>query len=96
MRSIPRRRTPFGTRGNPVPLGTSVELGPNWQVNVVSVTPGTTPQVLVQNQFNEQFPGATREANQCWSVPSEAVAGGVILIEESLSFEDTRVFFQGG
>ncbi|MBD8505796.1 hypothetical protein HT102_04765 [Hoyosella sp. G463] len=149
--------TAFGTRGNPIPVGTTVELGPDWQVNVVSVTADATPIVLAQNPFNdepvpgrqfvmarlsltytgdesgtpwldlttkyvgadgnayahgsndycgvfpepisdvnEQFPGATREANQCWSVPSEAVAGGVILIEESFSFDDTRVFFQGG
>ncbi|WP_149361562.1 hypothetical protein [Lolliginicoccus suaedae] len=147
----------FGTRGNPVPTGTTVELGPDWQVNVVSITADATPIVLAENQFNdepvpgrefvmarisltyigeesgtpwldlttkyvgadgnayatgsddycgvfpepfndinEQFPGATREANQCWSVPSGAVAGGVILVEESFSLDDTRVFFQGG
>lgn len=44
---------------------------------------------------DELFPGASAEANVCWSVPSSAVKGGLIAVEEFLSSDDTRVFFEG-
>ncbi len=43
----------------------------------------------------EQFPGASAEGNVDWNVSLEAVEGGAILVEESFSFDDTRVFFEG-
>ncbi|NLA25886.1 MAG: hypothetical protein GX878_00675 [Firmicutes bacterium] len=47
------------------------------------------------DDIGEQFPGASAEGHVAWEVPSDAVVGGAILIEESFSFEDTRVFFEG-
>lgn len=146
----------LGTRQNPVPTGTKVEVGPNWRVSVLSVTPNATDTVLATNQFNEspalgrqfvmtkvqtsysgaesgtpsislsmkylgsdgnsygygsddycgviptpfieigeQFPGATSEGNVCWSIPSSAISGGTIIIEEMLSATNSRVFFEG-
>ena len=45
--------------------------------------------------IGEQFPGASAEGQVGWSVPSEAIDGGAIIIEESFSFDNTRVFFEG-
>lgn len=45
--------------------------------------------------IGEQFPGATAEGNIGWAVPVEAVSGGRIIVEETFSLENTRVFFQG-
>lgn len=47
------------------------------------------------SDIGEQFPGASAEGHAAWSVPSDAVVGGKIIIEESFSFETTRVFFEG-
>lgn len=44
---------------------------------------------------DELFPGASVEANVCWSIPSGAVKGGLIAVEEFLSSSDARVFFEG-
>jgi hypothetical protein len=43
-----------GTRENPVPMGTSVDLGDDWIVTVLSVTPDATSAILQENQFNAQ------------------------------------------
>ncbi len=142
----------LGTRQNPVPLETEVEVGPDWNITVLDITPDAWSVIEETNQFNEppeeghqyvmarvktsyagdesgvpwvnlslkylgsdgnvyssgcgvlpkpfsdigeQFPGASAEGNIGWSVPSDAVEGGTIIIEESLSFDDTRVFFEG-
>lgn len=47
------------------------------------------------SDIGEQFPGASAQGNIAWSVPSDAVDGGAIIIEESFSFDSTRVFFEG-
>lgn len=44
----------LGTRENPVPMGTSVNLGDGWVVTVLSVTPDATPIILQENQFNNR------------------------------------------
>lgn len=54
---------------------------------------GVVPKAF--SDIGEQFPGATAEGNVGWAVPVDAVRGGRIIVEESFSFEDTRVFFQG-
>ena len=54
---------------------------------------GVVPKAF--SDIGEQFPGATAEGNVGWAVPADAVSGGKIIVEESFSFEDTRVFFQG-
>jgi hypothetical protein len=41
-----------GTREKPVPMGTPVDLGDNWQITVMSVIPDATNVVLKENQFN--------------------------------------------
>jgi len=41
-----------GTRENPVPIGTPVDLGDGWQIAVLSVIPDATNVVLKENQFN--------------------------------------------
>lgn len=47
------------------------------------------------SDIGEQFPGASAEGHVAWSVPSDTVVGGKIIIEEMFSFENTRVFFEG-
>lgn len=146
------REAPLGTRQNPVPLGTMVQVGPNWQVAVLEINPDAWEILQQENMFNEppeagkqyvmarlrisyagdesgtpwielatkylgsdgntysescgvtpdpimdigeQFPGAVAEGYECWVVPSHAVKGGAIIVEESFSFADTRVFFAG-
>ena len=42
-----------GTRENPVPIGTTVDLGDGWQVTVMNVIPDATNAVLRENQFND-------------------------------------------
>lgn len=146
----------LGTRQNPVPLGTEVKVGPNWNIAILQIDEDAWPIVEQTNRFNdppaegrqfvmastkvsyngedsgtpwvslsyrylgsdgnvygrggddrcgvlpkplsdigEQFPGASAEGQVCWSVPAEAVANGAIIVEESFSFDDTRVFFEG-
>ncbi len=45
-----------GTRDNPLPIGTAVDLGDGWQLTVLSVQPNATQAVLARNQFNKQPP----------------------------------------
>jgi hypothetical protein len=142
----------FGTRKNPVPLGTEVKVGPNWNIAILEINPDAWPIVQKENQFNdppeegyqfvmakvkasyvgeesgtpwvclslrylgtdgntydsgigvlpkpfsdigEQFPGASAEGYIGWSVPADVIKGGAIIVEESFSFDDTRVFFVG-
>lgn len=142
----------FGTRQNPVPLGTEVKVGPNWHITMLDIIPDAWSIIKETNQFNdppeeghqfvmanvrvsyageesgtpwvdlnlkylgsdgntyssgcgvlpkqltdigEQFPGASAEGHVAWSVPSDAVVAGTIMVEESFSFDDTRVFFEG-
>lgn len=143
----------LGTRENPVPVGTTVEIG-DWEVTLTDVTHDATQQVLETNEFNEEpsegrqfvmgrwsakytgddsgtfwidmstkflgsggntfgesmeddcgvipepihdkgetFPDGTVEGNDCWSVPSDQVQGGAIIIEASFEIESDRVFF---
>jgi hypothetical protein len=42
-----------GTREDPIPMGTPVDLGDGWQVTVLSVLPDATNAVLQENQFND-------------------------------------------
>lgn len=42
-----------GTREDPVPIGTTVDLGNGWLITVLSVTPNATDQILAENMFNE-------------------------------------------
>lgn len=44
---------PLGTRENPIPINTPVQLVDGWQVRVLSVTPDATQAVLDENQFND-------------------------------------------
>lgn len=41
----------------------------------------------------EIYSGATSAGNVCVAVPSAEVEGGTWVVEESLSFDDTKVFF---
>lgn len=61
--------------------------------NAYSEGVGVVPKAF--SDIGEQFPGATAEGNVGWAVPADAVSGGKIIVEESFSFEDRRVFFQG-
>lgn len=61
--------------------------------NTYSESCGVIPADLMD--VGEQFPGASAEGNECWVVPSSAVAGGAIIAEETFSWDDTRVFFAG-
>jgi hypothetical protein len=45
-----------GTRDNPLPIGTAVDLGDGWQLKVLSVQPNATQAVLAANQFNKRPP----------------------------------------
>lgn len=42
-----------GTRTNPYPVGTEVQLGDGWKMKVLSSTPDATAAVLAENQFND-------------------------------------------
>jgi hypothetical protein len=45
------------------------------------------------DEKGETFPGGSVEGNVCLSVPGDQVDGATILVEDTFSFEDTRVFF---
>jgi hypothetical protein len=42
-----------GTRDDPFPVGTAVDLGNGWQITVLNVYPDATNMVLKENQFNK-------------------------------------------
>jgi len=42
-----------GTREDPLPIGTSLDLGDGWTIAVLSVTPDATEQILQENMFND-------------------------------------------
>jgi hypothetical protein len=42
----------FGSRENPVPLGTVVDLGDGWRIKVISVTPNANEVIQATNEFN--------------------------------------------
>lgn len=42
-----------GTREDPIPIGTTVNLGDGWQITVQSVIPDATDIVLKENMFNK-------------------------------------------
>lgn len=44
----------LGTRENPIPMGTSVNLGDGWVITVLSVTTDAIGQILQENQFNDR------------------------------------------
>ncbi|MCA9878717.1 MAG: VWA domain-containing protein [Thermomicrobiales bacterium] len=48
----PRSADP-GTRENPLPLGTSAEIGGAWAASVIDVIPDATQMVLDRNRFND-------------------------------------------
>lgn len=43
----------LGTRQNPVPIGTEVEVGPNWTMAVLEINPDAWDVVKAANMFNE-------------------------------------------
>jgi hypothetical protein len=43
----------IGTREDPIPMGTTVDLGDGWQIAMISVIPDATNAVLKENQFND-------------------------------------------
>lgn len=45
--------TGAGTRENPIPLGDTARIHPDWELTVVSVTPDATALILSENSFNE-------------------------------------------
>lgn len=51
---------------------------------------GSIPEDLTN--ANEQFPGSTESGNICMSVPSEQVDGSLLMLQQSLSFDDDRAF----
>jgi hypothetical protein len=141
-----------GTRTNPVPVGTTFQVGDNWEVTLAATNPDATAAVMAENQFNEiadgraavmvpitvkyigtesgtpwldlsfsflgasgnsfatgsddscgvipgdlmdvneMFPGAASSANECVAVPVSDIPGGAWIVEESFSFDETRVF----
>lgn len=52
---------------------------------------GVFPEPLMD--LGEMYNGATASGNECVSVPSAEVEGGTWIVEESFSFDDTKVFF---
>lgn len=52
---------------------------------------GVIPQPLMD--LGEMYNGATGMGNHCVSVPSGEVEGGTWVVEETFSFDDTKVFF---
>jgi hypothetical protein len=44
---------PTGSRENPIPLGSAADIGGEWFVSVIDVTPDATDLVLTENQFND-------------------------------------------
>ena len=63
----------LGSRGNPVPLGTVVEIkndepDDHWEVAVTGVVPDATQAVLEENQFNDP----PEEGNQFYMVTVRA------------------------
>jgi len=57
--NLPRQSVPTttrqvaGTRDNPIPIGTAVNLGDGWQIVVLSVAPSATNIVMGENSFND-------------------------------------------
>jgi len=49
-----------GTREDPVPMGTAVDLGDGWQITVIGSVPDATDIVMQENMFNDP----PREGNQ--------------------------------
>jgi hypothetical protein len=45
------------------------------------------------DSLSEMFPDATASGNQCVSVPSDQVAGGLWIVEESFALDDDRTFY---
>jgi hypothetical protein len=48
-----QKRLAAGTRDNPVPIGTVVDLGDGWQIVVLDVIPSATKIVMGENPFND-------------------------------------------
>jgi len=51
--TAPYTRRATGTRDDPVPIGTTIDLGDAWQIRVLQVYPDATNMVLRENQFND-------------------------------------------
>ena len=43
---LPAAAQSVGSRDNPVPIGTSVDMGNNWQITVLSVFPNATDEMV--------------------------------------------------
>jgi hypothetical protein len=69
-----------GTREDPIPIGTTVDLGDGWVITVLSVTPDATDQIIAENMFNSppdegnQFVMARIKAN--YTGPDSDTFGG--------------------
>lgn len=48
-----KKEAALGTRQNPVPWGTNVNVGPNWQVQVNDITPDAWSIIQAENMFND-------------------------------------------
>lgn len=57
-----------GTREDPVPMGTAVDLGDGWQITVISSIPDATDIVMQENMFNDP----PRKGNQFFLARIEA------------------------
>lgn len=139
----------LGSRENPLPIGTSGQVG-DWSITVAAVDTDAADTVAATNQFNdppgegqqfvivglqatytgedsgsywievsnkilgasgntfdqrcgvipedisdtgETFGGATVEGNICLAVDSDQLDGALLIVEESFSFDSTRLFF---
>lgn len=51
--ATPIADTKVGSRQNPVPIGTTVNVSENWKVTVLSVEPNATTQVLAESDYND-------------------------------------------
>jgi len=46
MLLLPVTAQSIGSRDNPIPMGTSVDMGNNWEINVLSVFPNATNEMV--------------------------------------------------
>jgi hypothetical protein len=61
-----------GTRGNPLPFGSTMDLGNGWQVKILEVYPDATQKIIKENPFN----GKPSDGNQYFMATIEASYSG--------------------
>ncbi|MCK9439829.1 MAG: hypothetical protein M0Q13_00185 [Methanothrix sp.] len=62
----------LGTRENPLPIGTTMDLGDGWQIKILKVYPDATQKIRNENPFN----GKPDEGNQYFMATIEARYSG--------------------